>query len=238
MKIWITKNGYKIYRVLSGRSNVFLLSNGEKNILVDSGPSFMRRTLFRRLKKLQITSINYLVLTHTHSDHCGNACSIKEKFHPDIFVHRNEASNLVSGENIIPKGTKTISKLIANKLTRLIYHYIKNKSCIYNILVDSEYDLKNLGFDAYILHTPGHTPGSISIIIDNEIALVGDTMFGVFKNSVFPPFANDVKLMVKSWGKLLDTNCLYFLPSHGSANGKSLVQKEYDKKIREYLLDN
>ena len=47
-------------------------------------------------------------------------------------------------------------------------------------LVDQYFDMKALGFNGYILHTPGHSPGSQSIIIDNEIALAGDSMFGIF----------------------------------------------------------
>jgi glyoxylase-like metal-dependent hydrolase (beta-lactamase superfamily II) len=82
-----------------------------------------------------------------------------------------------------------------------------------------------MGFNAYILHTPGHSSGSVSIIVDDEIALVGDTMFGIFPWSVFPPFADDVKQMTESWGKLLETNCRLFLPGHGTANKRSLVQK-------------
>jgi hydroxyacylglutathione hydrolase len=101
-------------------------------------------------------------------------------------------------------------------------------------LVNSSLDLKEFGFEAYIIHTPGHTIGSMSIVVDNEVALVGDTLFGIFKWSVFPPYANDVKQLVKSWGILLDTNCPVFIPSHGSANSRSLVQNDYDKRNYEY----
>ena len=75
--------------------------------------------------------------------------------------------------------------------------------CQPDILVNSSLDLKEFGFSAFIIHTPGHTIGSMSIVVDNEVAIVGDTMFGVFKCSVFPPYANDVKQMVKSCGILL-----------------------------------
>jgi hypothetical protein len=68
--------------------------------------------------------------------------------------------------------------------------------------------------------------------VDNEIAIVGDCMFGVFKSSVFPPVAEDPKEMIKSWGKLLETGCQVFIPSHGSADKRLLVQKEYDKRKR------
>ena len=81
-----------------------------------------------------------------------------------------------------------------------------------------------------MIHTPGHTAGSMSLIIDDELAVVGDTMFGVFRWSVFPPFAEDEKLMIKSWGRLLETKCSEFIPSHGTANSRLSVQKEYNKR--------
>jgi hydroxyacylglutathione hydrolase len=231
MKTWETKSGYKIIQILSGRSNVFLLTNGEKNILVDTSPGYMWKLLVKRLNKLNIKSIDYLILTHTHADHSENAHSIKDKYKSLLFVHKEEASYLTSGDSFLPQGTTFITKIILNIGIKNIYAGFKNKPCQYDYLVDSEFDLKKFGFNAFILHTPGHSPGSMSVIIDNEIALVGDAMFGIFMGSVFPPFAYDVKLMVKSWGRLLETNCLVFLPSHGTANSRELVQKDFNKRI-------
>jgi glyoxylase-like metal-dependent hydrolase (beta-lactamase superfamily II) len=68
------------------------------------------------------------------------------------------------------------------------------------------------------------------LVVDDEIAIVGDCMFGVFKSSIFPPVAEDPDEMIRSWGKLLETNCSIFLPSHGSANDRSLVQWEFDRR--------
>jgi glyoxylase-like metal-dependent hydrolase (beta-lactamase superfamily II) len=98
--------------------------------------------------------------------------------------------------------------------------------------VDNLLDLNDLGINACIMHTPGHTSGSISVIVDDEIAIVGDTMFGVFGGSVFPPFAENVLQMIQSWGKLLQTNCKVFIPSHGTANSRSLVEKDYVKRVQ------
>lgn len=74
-----------------------------------------------------------------------------------------------------------------------------------------------------------HEEGSISVIIDNEIAIVGDTMFGVLFGSVFSPFADNVQSIIKSWKRLLDTNCKWFLPSHGTGNSRVLLQSQYHK---------
>lgn len=230
MKIWETKSGYKIIQILSGRSNVFLLTNGEKNILIDTSPKFMWNSLEKRLKQLNVNRIDYLILTHTHYDHAENSSRIKEKYKAQVIVHKDEASYLTSGENIIPNGTNLITKTIVNLLARRFLSIARYEPCKYDILVNSVFELNEIGFNAYIMHTPGHTNGSMSVIIDNEIAIVGDTMFGVFKWSVFPPYANDIKQIVNSWGSLLETECSIFIPSHGTANDRLLVQKDYNKR--------
>jgi glyoxylase-like metal-dependent hydrolase (beta-lactamase superfamily II) len=231
MKIRTTSQGSKVIRVISGRSNVFLIKDGNNNILIDTGPGFMWKTLVRRLKLSGVNAIDYLILTHTHYDHAENAWRIREKYKAKVIVHRSEAEYLASGDNILPQGTNWFSKFLVRLFIKKFNSVARYTPCSYDLKVDSFYDLKGQGFNAYILHTPGHTQGSLSVIINNEIAIVGDTMFGIFRGSVFPPFANDVRELVKSWGNLLKTGCNLFLPSHGSANSRELVQKDYDKRI-------
>jgi hydroxyacylglutathione hydrolase len=230
MKTWITKSGYKITQILSGRSNVFLLSNGEKNILIDTSPEFMWKTLDSRLTLLKVNRIDFLILTHTHFDHAANSKKIKEKYKARVIVHKDEASYLTSGENIIPQGTNYFTRIIVFLFAGVFPSLARYEPCNYDILVNSVFELKDIGFNGCIMHTPGHTTGSVSIIIDDEVAIVGDTMFGVIKGSAFPPYANDIKQLITSWGRLLETKCTVFIPGHGSANDRLLVQKCYEKR--------
>ncbi|MCX6243685.1 MAG: hypothetical protein NTU98_03175 [Bacteroidetes bacterium] len=39
---------------------------------------------------------------------------------------------------------------------------------------------------------------------------------------------------MKSWGKLLETDCSWFIPSHGTANSRSLVQEDYNKRKAQF----
>lgn len=227
---WTTHSGHKIIRLLSGRSNVFLLTNGEKNIVIDTSPGRLWKKLDKRLKQLRIDRVDCLILTHTHYDHAANSLRLKNHYNASVIVHKNEAEFLLSGKNEILHGTNPFTDFMVKMLIHGFTDKVFYTSCQYDVLVDSTYDLKSLGFNAYILHTPGHSAGSMSIIVDDEIAMVGDCMFGVFKGSVFPPFALNVKQMIESWGKLLDTGCTLFLPSHGSANSRELVQKDYDRR--------
>ena len=232
MKTWTTtKSGYKIIQILSGRSNVFLLTNGKRNLLIDTSTPGLWNRLQKCLDQSGIRHIDYLILTHAHFDHAGNAGRIKEKYGASVIVQKNEANYLAKGDNIIPKGTTLLTRPMVKILGERLFPRFRYEPCRYDLLVDSMFDLGELGFDAYLLHTPGHTIGSMSVIIDHEIAIVGDTMFGVFKWSVFPPYAEDVRQMIRSWGTLPETNCSLFIPSHGSANSRFLVQKDYEKRV-------
>ncbi len=230
MKEWITKNGYKIIRIVSGRSSVFLLTNGVDRILIDTSSPDSWEKINIRLISLNIKTIDYLILTHTHYDHAGNACKIKENFKAKVIVHKDEKEIIQNGLNVVPKGTVLFTKIMV-KLTKNIAKKMTFQACRPDILVDSSLNLKNFGFNAYILHTPGHSKGSISVVIDNEITIVGDAMFGISRKSIFPPFADNISDMLKSWKKLLDTGSNIFLPAHGNENSRIKVEKNYNKII-------
>src|SRR5574344_1440791 len=103
MKRWRTKSGYDRIMILSGRSNVFLLTNGEKNILIDTSVSRLWNRLQQKLDKLGINSIDYLILTHSHFDHAANANRITKRYNAYILVQKDEADYLSNGETILPK---------------------------------------------------------------------------------------------------------------------------------------
>jgi hydroxyacylglutathione hydrolase len=230
MRNWSTHSGYRIIQVLSGRSNVFLINNGLINILVDTSPAFMWKNLQKKLNLLNVKKIDLLILTHSHFDHAGNASSIREKYKTRVLINRSEAEYLTSGDNIPPTGTNLFSRFLVRNFIKQFEKTARYEPCTADVLADDGYELSEYGLNAYLMHTPGHTTGSMSVIIDNEIALVGDTMFGIFPGSVFPPFASDINQLFSSWKKLLTTECRLFIPSHGSANKRSLVEKDFKKR--------
>ncbi len=230
MKKWATRN-CTICQILKGRSNSFLINSKNNYILVDTGRENSWKELETKLDKyLGANKLSCLILTHTHFDHAENALKIKEKYTAKIVVHKSESGNLKRGDNTPLQGTYPVTRFMVNLLGKHLLSRNNYEPAEPDILVDQKYDLNNFGFNGCIIHTPGHSRGSISIIIDNEIAITGDTLYGVFPNSAYPPFASDPEMMVQSWKKLLKTDCKLFLPGHGKGIKRELLEKEYKKR--------
>lgn len=231
MKTWKTVRGTDIIRVISGRSNVFLVSVSGKYVLFDTCSHNYKDLLFSRLEKLNITRIDALVLSHTHFDHAGNASDVRKSFQAKVVVHEQEAGFLEKGENPPIRGTMLLTRSMVHILGEKLEKRLKYPPCKPDVLVCEPVYALFPGFPISLLHTPGHSPGMLSMVIDKEIALVGDTLFGIFPGSVFPPFAMDAEQLILSWNKLLDTGCNWFFPSHGRPISRNLLQKSYRTRL-------
>ena len=95
--------------------------------------------------------------------------------------------------------------------------------------IDDDYDLCEFGFTAKIIHTPGHTVGSICIVLDSGRIIVGDTVVDHIIDGVYPPYADDEEALLKSWDRIEKTNCAKFFPGHGKPFQKETFMKTYLK---------
>lgn len=226
MKTWVTKSGYSIHRILGGRGNAYAVANGEHLLLIDTGRKFRWRALRRGIDALRSQGAPAaLILTHTHFDHAENAARLKQAYGARIIAHASEQAYLRAGDSPLPRGSIPPTRWLIQYLGRLAQPIFRYAGVAADIAVDARYDLRSFG--AYLLHTPGHTRGSLSLIVDDEIAVVGDTLFGVIPGRVFPPFADDVPELLRSWERLLETPCRLFLPGHGGAIKRTLLEKAW-----------
>lgn len=231
MKTWMPGNDCCLRRLKSPRCNVYLLSCGEKHLLFDASMKFEREVLLRRIKKLGIRRVDLLVFSHTHFDHVGNAAFFRHELTPRVVVHQAEAGFLKQGDTPLPGGTNAFTR----KMIRLHdKHQVPDFSyepCQPDIEVADSLDLTEYGFPAHLLHTPGHSAGSMSLIIADQIALVGDAMMGQLPWRIFPVFADDEKAVVQSWKLLLKTDCRWFLPAHGAPVSRNRLERKAAKHI-------
>lgn len=171
-----------LHRLSLSKSNAFLLM-GDKPILIDSGSPGDLPTLERKLKKIgvRLAEIKLLILTHAHFDHAGNAAAIRKCSSCKIMAHKLEQPFVENGKNapIVPVH---LLGWLMNPFMNILFHETK-----VDIALEDLFDLKPFGVDAQVLFTPGHTPGSVSVVTRQGEAVVGDLIGGGMLLGLFQP---------------------------------------------------
>lgn len=232
MKSWTTQQGNTITRILAGAGNAYFIRTEQFLMMVDTGTS----SSFKRLKKNlgsvmgDHEKLDVLVLTHSHYDHCQNVARIKEAYQCKIVMGAEEASYATEGYTPLPRGTFLVTRWLTALGNRIGPARFGYEAFIPDLLIRGGQPVDGKTPGIHAIKTKGHTRGSISLIIDQEVAIVGDAMFGIFRNSIYPPFADDKEAMVSSWNKLLQTGCRIYLPGHGRPIRRALLRKNLKHK--------
>ncbi|PIS00804.1 MAG: MBL fold hydrolase [Chlamydiae bacterium CG10_big_fil_rev_8_21_14_0_10_35_9] len=139
-----------------------------------------------------------IYLTHSHWDHIGNCLLLKKSLQVPVYVHEKDAENLTNpGVDGVP--------MIAPVQGMAPDGFLQDNEKI---------DIGKLSFT--ILHTPGHSPGSVCFYEKNrEVLISGDTLFkGSFGNVSFPSSNRfDMIESLKKLAKLPENTKVY--PGHG-----------------------
>ncbi len=220
----------EIIGIRLGTSNAYLVKGYLGYILVDAGNrgciEKFKATLLE--KSIDPQDIRLIIVTHSHHDHVGSLCDIKKLTGARVLIHKKEASILKLGKSRFSKPTgllgKIISILMGKKASTAEFTPVYA-----DIRIDEEYSLRDEGIDGTVIPAPGHTPGSICVVLDSGVALVGDTFTHIFPESVYPPWADDEEALMKSWRMLKKLGIKRFLPGHGSSFGPREFKKTLKK---------
>jgi glyoxylase-like metal-dependent hydrolase (beta-lactamase superfamily II) len=159
--------------------------------------------------------LKYIINTHGHIDHIAGNNLLKAKTEALLLIHRLDADMLVdANKNFSSFMGKEICSPPADKLLE-------------------EGDEIVLGrLNLRVIHTPGHTPGGISLV-SNNIIFTGDTLFAGGIGRTDLPGGSYQDLIKSIKGRLLilgDDKIIY--PGHGP---DSTIGEE--KRTNPYLID-
>jgi glyoxylase-like metal-dependent hydrolase (beta-lactamase superfamily II) len=167
-------------------SNVYVI-HGEKATLIDAGVGDENNRLDLALQrlKLPVQKIEKVILTHNHPDHYGGLLTIQSISSPEIFAHELDSYGL---EELYPNAVKWLHDN--------------------EVLTASQRRLR-------VLHTPGHTAGSICLLDEtNRVLFSGDTVFadGFFGRTDLP--TGNTSELVESLRSLSELDVESLLPGH------------------------
>jgi glyoxylase-like metal-dependent hydrolase (beta-lactamase superfamily II) len=184
-----------IYRVAGsditdGRDcNVYLI-NGATPVLIDSGFGDGYDGMIDNINAAGVdpANISYVILTHCHVDHIGASDRLRRQFGSRLIMHELDAQIVERGDN---------------RLTAAFCFEVDFKPLSIDVLISgSEGPLPIPGEEIRFLHTPGHTPGSISPFLDHEGSRI---LFGQdLAAPLLPEFDCDPAAWQRSMERLLE----------------------------------
>ena len=208
-------------------TNYYLLEEKDGYLLIDAGWVGKYSKFKESLSELNIKvdSIKHIFLTHHHHDHAALIQDIREESRCKLILHETQINFLKKGITRI-ENTKQYNiylKLLDKAISPFIHYSYKpiilNESDI--IVTIDNYDIyDHTGIKGKIIHTPGHSNDSISLLLENGNAFVGDAAMNILKlfgHKYRPIEAEDYNEVYNSWGKLIQYGAKKIFPSHGNS---------------------
>ena len=235
---YVTSSITKIHKIPIfplGMINAFLLVNEQGCILVDTGLPDTENKVEKMLRQqhLNFTDIKLIVITHAHIDHAGNAAKIKTLSGAPVVAHRGDLPYF-KGEKKMHFCSTGWFGTFFSKIGLIQKPYVSFEPDIL-LSKDEQLDLRQYGFDGDVIPTPGHTEGSVSVLMDNKNAIVGDLISsgillgGIIRTNIpkRPPFEDDPEQVSKELESMVNKGMNTFFMGHGGP----LQQKEVVQHI-------
>jgi glyoxylase-like metal-dependent hydrolase (beta-lactamase superfamily II) len=234
------REGKHFYGITSGVTTSYLLPCKDGYLLIDTGYPSDYGKFAQALNQIKINleDIKYLLLTHSHDDHCGFAAALIKNSGARVIVSKEGISNLKNGK-VSVRG-KTINKRI--RILTSIYNFFKHRdykfppvSLTRNDVIINGDDLKfleSIGINGIIINTPGHTNDSISVVMEDGRVFCGDAAMNLLNYAgadYRPIFYIDLKLVFESWKKILKKRANKIFPAHGEPFDSSILENNLAK---------
>lgn len=188
-------------------SNCYIVGDNcsKKGVVID--PGAQPQLIYNKIKQDNL-KVELIILTHGHSDHIGAVNELQELTGAEVAIHEKDYPLLLSPH-------ENLSKYMGQEITI--------SSVDFKLKDGQKLKVGELELD--IVHTPGHTPGSISIKIKN-IIFTGDTLFtGSVGRTDFPGGSfQELIASIKNKLLILDDDTEIY-PGHGPKSTIGIERK-------------
>jgi glyoxylase-like metal-dependent hydrolase (beta-lactamase superfamily II) len=210
-----------------GSCSCYLIKSDSGFILIDAGSYKIRNKLLNSLSHIGCNpeNLKLVILTHGHFDHTGNAQYFQKNYKAKILIHENDLEMVEKG--IVPLKNRKFRPFYLRIMKPIFLFFYKStindlkdnfETFEPDILIkDDLFNLKPYGFNADIIHIPGHSSGSIGIITENRNFFSGDIMVNFRDKPAYNYYMADENFddLDKSIEKVKKLNIKRVFPGHG-----------------------
>lgn len=199
-------------------SNAYLVV-GTRPILVDTGSRGDAPAIVAGCAAagVGIRDLALILQTHVHSDHFGNTADLATEAGCPVAYHPGDRPLAVRGNNGPLRGVGLRGRILAKVVNNLPF-----RTRAADVDAEDRMRLDGFGIAGSVLHTPGHTAGSISVVLDSGDAIIGDMIMGGYAGGAIRPtkpnfhyFADDLAAAMASVDRVLAVTSGRMFVGHG-----------------------
>ena len=196
--------------------NVFLVADGGEGALIDAGfpddGSIKARLDYIEGLGLRLT---HIILTHHHFDHSSGAHRLREATGARICLHAEEERLLRDWRSEEPLDVEIPPEQREMAAQAQAWREAAALATPDRLLSDGD-AIAVGGLSIEVVHTPGHTRGSVCLYVREEgVLFAGDTVLGLGTVAVMPPPHGDMALYIQSLERLKGYPAALLGPGHG-----------------------
>jgi hydroxyacylglutathione hydrolase len=193
--------------------NVYLIDGGAELALVDAGTGLDTEAILSNVSALghDPARIRHLFLTHAHGDHAGGAAGLRERLGAAVYLADAERAALETGDEA------ALGLDIARRNGYYPADYRLPACDVDRAARDGE-RLRCGRLELQVLATPGHSAGSVCLVLEGasgRVLFAGDTVFAGGKISLLVIPGSDLLALARSVARLATVRPAALLPGHG-----------------------
>ncbi len=217
-----------------GTVNCYLVKSDNGYFLIDTGPSNKRFDLEKELENAGCRpgNLKLIIITHGDFDHTGNAAHLHEKFGAKIAMHYDDLGMAEHGDMFWNRKSNFIIKRIAP----VLFRFGKSERFNPDLYIEDGDSFSEYGFDAEVIHIPGHSRGSVGILTTEGDLFCGDLLINTDKPSI-NSIMDDKAAANVSIEKLESLELKTIYPGHGKSFSmnhllKTIKKGKYERNNR------
>ena len=207
---------YTITQIKGGTDNCYIVSDGDNAILFDTASGDNLQQVKAECSKY---NLKLIVLSHPHFDHAENAEDLSKYFNIPVAYNEKD-DNIFDDYKSQPLKSYGIVGFVVLNMSLKVLSETKVKRPENRFYVKEGDTLGNYGFpDIKVIELPGHSWGSIGLVVSDDALLVGDALDNWIKPGV-GHFYTDIESLKRTAEKIRSYGKRTYYYGHGKPTKK------------------